>query len=266
LRVALAAAVLAFAVSTPAAMAVDVAPHRALYSMSLGSAKSGSNVVAASGSMVFEWGDTCDGWTIEQRYRLRLQYAESDEVEIASSYITWESKDGLRYRFNERKLKNGDVEEEVRGEAKLDGPGKGGVAEFSRPKRSRMDLAPGVIFPTSHTLEIIERAAAGEQFMAKNVFDGTGEENAVEITAVIGAGQEASAGNGGEIKSPLLERPSWRVRLAFFPAGSSDERPDYELGMRLHDNGISRDMVLDYGDFAVKARLDKLEGLPKPGC
>ncbi len=36
--------------------------------------------------------------------------------------------------------------------------------------------------------------------------------------------------------------------------------------MRLLDNGISRDMVLDYGDFALRAKLGKLEALPKPSC
>src|ERR1044072_667462 len=95
LRAALAAAAV-IALLAPAAIAVDVAPHRALYSMTLGSAKSSSNVVSARGTMVFEWGDTCDGWTIEQRYRLRMQYAESGDVEIASSYVSWEAKDGVR--------------------------------------------------------------------------------------------------------------------------------------------------------------------------
>ena len=40
------------------------------------------------------------------------------------------------------------------------------------------------------------------------------------------------------VQSPLLQRPGWRVRLAFFPADSSVEKPDYELGMLLLDNGV----------------------------
>src|SRR3954451_9511468 len=111
--------------------------------MTLGSTKSNSGVVGASGTMPDEWGDTCDGWTVEQRYRLLMQYAESSEVEITSNYVTWESKDGLRYRFNERKLKNGEVDEEVRGEAQLAGDGKPGTAAFSRPKQQTVDLPAG---------------------------------------------------------------------------------------------------------------------------
>jgi hypothetical protein len=265
LKAASAFAALLLTFSPVAAQAIDIAPHRALYTMTLGTSKSNSGVIGARGTMVYEWGETCDGWTIQQRYRLRMQYAESDEVEISSNYVTWEAKDGLRYRFNERKMRNGEVDEEIRGEARLDGPGKGGVAEFTRPSSSRIDLAPGTIFPTKHTIELIEHAAAGDQFLARNVFDGSGEESSVEITAAIAAEQDASAGSG-PAKSPLLQRPSWRVRLAFFPAGSTSEQPDYELGMRLHDNGVSRDMVLDYSDFAIKARLDEIEALPKPSC
>ena len=32
-------------------------------------------MVDARGTMDYEWGETCDGWTIEQRYRLKMRYA-----------------------------------------------------------------------------------------------------------------------------------------------------------------------------------------------
>ena len=248
------------------AFAVDIAPHRALYSMALGSTKSNSGVVGATGTMTYVWGETCDGWTVEQRYKLRMQYAESSEVEITSNYVTWESKDGLRYRFNERKMRNGEVDEEVRGEASLEGQGKGGTATFSRPKQETVDLPAGTIFPTAHTILILDRAAAGEQFVSKNVFDGASEETAVQVSAFIGQELKPDVSADNAVKSPLLERPSWRIRLAFFSADQKSEKPDYELGMRLYDNGVSRDMLLDYGDFAVKAKLDEIEALPKPNC
>ena len=250
------------------ASAADIAPHRAIYSMALGTAKQNSGVVAATGSMAFEWGETCDGWTVEQRYKLAMHYSEETDVNMVSNFVTWESKDGKHYRFFQRKLKNGEVDEEVRGEAVLDGPGLGGKVEFTKPSQSTLELAPGVIFPTAHTILLIERAAAGEQFVAKKMFDGSSDENAVDVTAVIGGGQSAAAGAAeAPLKSPLLERPSWRMRLAFFPADATpDDKPDYELGMRLLDNGVSRDMVLDYGDFAIRATLDKIEPLPKPNC
>jgi hypothetical protein len=253
--------------SAPPVPAVDISPHRALYSMSLDTAKATSGVVGATGAMVYEWGETCDGWTVEQRFRLRVDYAETDGVDLSSSLVTWESKDGLRYRFNERRLRNGELDEEVRGTAHLDGPGKGGVAEFERPENTTFQLAPGVLFPTMHTIVLINRAFAGDQFVSRNVFDGSTVDNATQITAVIGPKQPPGVSpEPGLPKSPLLDHPSWRVRLAFFPADSKADQPDYELGMRLLDNGVSRDMSLDYSDYVIKAKLDQIEALPKPNC
>jgi hypothetical protein len=250
------------------ALAVDISPHRALYTLNLASTKSSSSVIGATGAMVYEWGETCDGWTVQQRFRLRLEYSEQDNVEVSSTLVTWEAKDGLRYRFNERRLRNGELDEEIKGEAKLDGPERGGSAEFSKPEAADLSLPAGSLFPTAHTVLLIQRALAGDQFVARKVFDGATVENAGQITAVIGP--ELKPGdklNGEKLpKSPLLNRPSWRMRLAFFPAGSKQEQPDYELGMRLLDNGVSQDMTLDYGDYVIRALLDDIEALPRPSC
>ena len=98
----------------PPLAAVEIAPHRALYTMSLGSTAADSGVVGATGAMDYEWGETCDGWTIEQRYRLKMHYAESRDVDVTSTFVTWESKDGLRYRFNQRESRNGALDQEIR--------------------------------------------------------------------------------------------------------------------------------------------------------
>ncbi|HTZ36213.1 MAG TPA: DUF1849 family protein, partial [Stellaceae bacterium] len=97
-------------------------------------------------------------------------------------------------------------------------------------------------------------------------------EGAVLVSAVIGPKIEpkVDAKNASDPKdplnSPILQKPGWRMRLAFFPADPKEEKPDYELGMLLLDNGVSRDMVIDYGDYTIKAKLDTIEPLPKPHC
>jgi hypothetical protein len=232
--------------------------------MSLADSKSDSGVTAAQGTMAYQWGETCEGWTVEQRYRLNLGYAESDDVAIDSNFVTWESKDGLRYRFNQKETRNGTVDQEIRGSASLDGPGQGGTVDFEKPEAQTMKLPPGALFPSAHTILLIQKAMAGESFVSRHVFDGATAEGAVLVSAVIGPKIEPDP----EIakKSPLLNRPGWRVRLAFFPADPKEEKPDYELGMLLLDNGISRAMTIDYGDYTVRAKLDDIEGLGKPHC
>ncbi|HUC09617.1 MAG TPA: cell envelope integrity EipB family protein [Stellaceae bacterium] len=244
--------------------AVEIAPHRALYTMTLGSTSTDSGIVGATGAMDYEWGETCDGWTIEQRYRLRMHYAESRDVDVISTFVTWESKDGLRYRFNQRETRNGELDQEIRGEARLDGPGKGGVAIFTKPQPQTFKLAPGVLFPSAHTILLIDKAEEGRRFVTRHVFDGATDENAVQVSAVIA--NKVTADPVSAKLSPLLDRPGWRIRLAFFPVDANAEEPDYELGMDLLDDGVSRDMVIDYGDYSIRAKLDDIEALGKPSC
>src|SRR5207344_2840275 len=135
--------------------AAEIAPHNALYKMSLSRAGGDAGVTGASGTMAYQWGETCDGWTVEQRYRMKMGYSESPDVSIASNFVTWEAKDGLHYRFNQKEARNGADNEELRGTAKLDGPGKGGTAEFEKPEGKNFELPPGALFPSAHTIFLI---------------------------------------------------------------------------------------------------------------
>jgi hypothetical protein len=120
------------------------------------------------------------------------------------------------------------------------------------------------LFPSAHTILLIDKAHEGENFVSRQVFDGATDENAVQISAAIGV--KITADPAAVKLAPLLQRPGWRVRLAFFPADTAVERPDYELGMRLLDNGVSQDMVIDYGEYAIRAKLDDIEPLSRPNC
>jgi hypothetical protein len=242
---------------------VDVAPHRAVYTVNLSAVKNSSAVVSAHGALQFEWGDSCDGWTVEQRYRLVLVTAQQGEIEIVTNYATWESKDGMSYRFKVRKSKNGKTEADISGQAKLEGPGKGGAASFTQPKKATMDLPPGTIFPTEHTLVLLERAKAGDRIVPRRVFDGATEEGSSDVNALIGRALATGAKN----TEPFMDRPGWHMRMAYFPVEKEDStQPDYEIGLDLQDNGIARTLLLDYNEFTLKGTLEKIELLPKPSC
>jgi len=245
------------------AMAADLAPHRALYTLSLERNDSGSGVTGASGTMAYELGETCDAWPVEQRYRLKMGYSESPDVTIASSLESSEAKNGLRYRFDHKETR-ADEEEKAIGTARLESEDKGGTVEFDDPADKKIKLPPHVLFPTAHTAVLIDKAVSGEKFVSKQIFDGGTPDAPVLVSAVIGAKVEPDPERAK--KNPLLDRPGWRVRLAFFPPDQKVEKPDYEIGMLLLDNGVSLDMVIDYGEYAIRAKLEDIEALPKPGC
>lgn len=247
------------------AVAADIMPHQALYTMRLVRAGGDSGVVAARGAMEYKWGETCDGWTVEQNYRIVMGYADSSsDVAITSNFVTWESRDGLRYRFNQKETKNDATDEEIRGSARLAGPGDGGIATFEKPAGKTFVLSPGTLFPSAHTILLIDRAKAGDNFIARQVFDGTTVSGAALVSAVLGPKIEPDAAEAN--KSPVLNHSGWRMRLAFFPPDETAETPDYELGMLLLDDGVSRDMIIDYGDYAIDAKLVDIRPLAKPHC
>ncbi len=245
--------------ATPSA-AWEIAPHRAIYQLDLASARMGSQVSDVGGQMLFVWEDSCDGWTVEQRYRTNYVFAEGGQVEQRMTYATWESKDGRDFNFSVRNVTGNLTDEEVRGIASFTGEGPGTV-EFRMPENREERLPSGTLFPTAHTLRLLDEAEAGQRFFIAMLFDGTEVDGLNEISAVIGDLQPAVSA-----ENALLERPSWPVQLAFFSLAEPTSEPTYEMSVTLYDNGIVDGMLIDYGDFVVRATLLELEPVEAPDC
>jgi len=249
----------------PTGIAAEIAPHRASYTLSLGASKSSGGVVDLDGAMYIEWQEVCDGWTINQRMRFNMTDSDGERTDNDINFSSWEAKDGLSYQFTLRSLRDGEVDETLRGRAVLDGKGKGGKAVFAEPEGLELDLPPGTLFPTAHTLVLIRMAEKGEQQVARMVFDGATRDGALEVNAIIGP-KGAESGAAPRIAAVVGARPAWHVRMAFFKTDDRGGEPEYETGLRLQDNGVGRDYTFEYPEFAIKSRLDLLEALPKPKC
>ena len=142
----------------------------------------------------------------------------------------------------------------------LSARGEVGEAVFTQPEPMTIVLPRGTMFPTEHTLLLIRSAESGERFLTRQVFDGGEVEGPSEVTAAIGQPSPAAAG-----AKPVLARRGWPLRLAFYKPDAPGSEPDYEVGMRLLDNGVAEAMTLDYGDMVVRAKLREIEEL-KPTC
>lgn len=262
-------AVLFLALSTFAShaetpVAVKIAPHRAIYTMSLAKVKNGSPVRGATGTMLFDWSDSCEGWAIQQHMKLHFTYSETEEADISSSVVTWEAKDGKKYKFNVRRLSDGQEDESFKGGASLGE--KGGAAVYVVPKdRKEEALAADTLFPSAHTKLILEKAIAGEKLFTRPVFDGSDEEGLAYVSAFVGSKIEKiqeTEMNPALRKLPLLNEPAWPVRLAFYKPQDQTGQPDYEMDIVLQANGVARSMVIDYGDFSVEGVLASIEPSP----
>lgn len=244
----------------------QIVSHRAAYSLSLGAARANSGITAVEGAMVFDWQEVCEGWTLNQRMTFRIFDSDGQTIENDISFSSFEARGNGPYRFSVRTSVDNEVTEQLRGRAELGSEGRGGRAVFSEPDGETVELPPGTVFPTEHTRLLIERAAAGDRQMGRMVFDGATLDGAFDTNAVMSQPLTTEPPRGPNIDASLLGGRSWRVRIAYFKTGDSASEPDYELSMRLFENGVGADFLFEYGEFSIRARLDRLEALPRPRC
>ena len=247
------------------AEAAGFLPHRAVYELSLAKSRSGSAMARATGRLEFEWEDVCTGWTVSQRTKVQIATSEGETISFGWSLSALESRDGRSYRFFIRRINPDGSDEEVRGEARFPAPGARGVAVFDAPESRRVTLAKGTLFPTAHSLALMEAAAKGELPLWRTMFEGSGDDGRFGVNAVLREALAEDAPKGFE--SPLLrDQESWRLRLAYFGMDDTVSEPEHEQTLRLYANGIVDEMLLDYGSFALRADLSVLEALPPLDC
>lgn len=251
--------------AAPAEAAFELAPHRAIYGVSLASAKSGSGIATVKGEMFADWSESCEGWTLDHRTRLDVAFAPGGVIRLTSAVATWESRDGLDYRFTVRNSANGRVTGRIEGHATLAAPGRAGQVVYDVPAGRTDTLPAGTVFPTRHSVRVLEAAATAPTMISMPVFDGLTLDGAFFISAVLGR-PRAPAKKPRAALAALEGRLSWPLRMAFFPVAGQDAEPRHEIGMVMYDNGVGEDLLIDFGDFAVRARLIRLEMSERPSC
>ena len=248
------------------ALVQRLAPHKALYEVSMIESKSGTQLIDVSGKMLYEWQPSCEGWVSNHRFNLTYEYADSPPHEVISDFSNFERFDGSLLNFTSQRKKQGTVYEEIRGHAEKTIEPDEGSAIYKLPKGLVYDLPSSTFFPVAHTLEILKAAEQGKRFFSATIFDGSDEEGPIEVNAFIGkekmADPKMPSGEKESIDKKLIEEAVHKVRLAFFPLNKSNAEPEYEMSLLFQKNGIITDMIIEYDDFSVSQKLVALEALP----
>jgi hypothetical protein len=137
------------------------------------------------------------------------------------------------------------------------------VARYTRPEVHTIKLPKGTLFPTAHTLRLIDAARKGGKILSRPLFDGQGDEGPFDTSAQIGRplAQPVAA-----LASPLLGSPVWPMRMAFFPIGSTDPLPEFEMSLSYHANGVAEDIEQIFKTFSLRGKLETIEMLPHGKC
>ena len=248
------------------AMAIQLSPHRATYAVSLDATKSGTRINGAEGRIVYEMrGSACAGYSVQLRQDTQLA-TEGGRVNSAVSTATWEDGDGKSYRFRVSNRINGETTEEADGVAER----KDGALTVTatKPEAQTVTLGGNVLLPTQHVLRLIGSAESGEAIVEAPVFDGSPDAKKVYDTLAV-IGRETRDAKGLEeaaTAGDLAGRARFPVTISYYERGGSNETPDYVISFDMFDNGVSRKLKLDYGEFALNGALISYESLPKEEC
>jgi len=254
---------LLFLLATAPAMAAGVSPHTARYAIALASVSGSNNVAGASGEMNLDWTDVCDGWATELDLRVQLFNPEGEEMRFGTAATSWESKDGRRYRFFVRERATFAPSRDLKGTAVL-GESLSGEARFTQPEAVTVSLPKGTLFPTAHSLAVLDAAKAGGVFFFAPIFDGSEDsEDALLVSS-------ASIVGPFEEQEPRLAALDglkyYKISLAFFEASDQGELPTHEVQLRLYENGVVDRQLFDYGDFVLSGDLTQLTYHSSPRC
>jgi EipB-like len=243
-----------------------LASHRAVYELSLDKAAGSKAPAQARGRIVFDFTASCEGYIQNFRQITELQPAEGATKLSDMISATYEALDAGDYRFKvETKVDSG-AKEEVDGKARKAKDARIAV-DLTRPKRGHLDLDGPAFFPSEHLLRIIKAALAGESLIEARVYDGTGDgDKAFDTLTVIGKPIEAPAAEKAAQADGLKGMKRWRVAVSYFETGKRDGQPLYVLSFDLYENGVSRALTLDYGDFTLKGDMKELALQPAVNC
>ena len=258
--------------ATPASLqgvvdTIPLASHRAVYDLSLLKAVGTKSPTGARGRIAFDFsGSACDGYVQNFRQLTELQPAEGPTRISDMHSATFEDGGGKSFSFKMETIVDDEPSDQVDGRAERLKRGAVGV-DLVKPKPEQLAFGHDVLFPTEHIKYILAAAIAGENTLEVRVYDGsdTGEK-IYDTTTFIGHPIDAPAPEAAA-QIPMLEHMRrWPVTISYFDDGRKDEAPNYTLSFDLYENGISRALRLDYGDFVLAGEMKSLKLLPTPPC
>jgi hypothetical protein len=254
--------------------AVFLAPHRAVYDLTLIKSRGTRGIDGMTGRIVYDFsGNACAGYTLDFR---QVSDMESGAGKTAISDLrstTWEGGNADKFRFNSESRVNDQHASIVDGHAvRTDNALR---VSLSKPSPKSVDMPAGAVFPAEHMRRVIAAARTGKQILEFPVYDGS--DNGLKLYDTLTViGREIPPGaeppHDAAANVPALAKLArWPVTISYFVRESEAEQqtheqtPVYAISFELYENGISRALKLYYSDFTLSGTMTALTlKEPKP--
>jgi hypothetical protein len=275
LPLAMAVSVIAF-VTAGQAQAANAAflSHQALYELSLLKSRGQNSVNSARGRILYSFtGSACEGYTSEFRQVSEMDSGE-DKVTLSDLRSTsWEDAAGKTYRFKIDSRMNDVDTGPVDGVAERVGDHI--TVKLKQPQVKTFDLDGSTVFPTEQIQHIIAAAKEGKTVLEQTVYDGSDNgEKVFNTLAIIGqpirGDQTISSPDPSTEADAMKSTTRWPVTVSYFDRDAKpadgEQTPLYAMSFELFENGVSRQLVLDYNDFVISGALGKFNVKDSKPC
>lgn len=254
-----------------AASAVTLASHRAIYDLTVSKMNGNSGYSNIEGKLAYELtGSTCEGWAVNYRIANRYVEAEKGSRILDTQLTTWESGDGLEMNLSQKQFVDNSLDSEERLVVKRPKAGVEANGTMTLPKELEFKVLPEALFPSTHQAHILEVAKQGLNRDVSLVFDGSDGEKMYKAITFIG--KKRSPGSfvldqsNPQTKS-VRNLPSWPMTVSYYPADDDQAAtPVYQASFNVYENGVSTDLLMDYGNYVLKGTLTKLDLLKSAPC
>jgi len=248
---------------------IELAPHRAVYDLKLSQARGNRPVESVRGRILYDFsGSRCEGYALQFRQVSEIDLGEGKTLTTDLRATTWEEGAANSFRFKSENFINQNLADTVDGNALRRYAGVS--IALTKPGNKKFDIEPTIIFPTDHMRRIIEAALEGKTILELPVYDGseTGEKIYDTLTVI---GQEIAPEKrpddaAGRTDS-LSRLKRWPVSISYFDRSkkTGEQTPVYSIKFEVYENGISRNLSLDYNDFVIAGEMTSIEiGNAKP--
>ncbi|KAB2849221.1 MAG: cell envelope integrity EipB family protein [Hyphomicrobiaceae bacterium] len=245
--------------------AVKLVPHRAVYEIRLGETRQGTAVTEIGGRMVFEiTGSDCEGYTQNMRFVLQMSNRDGSTTLTDMRSSSWEDAQARRYRFNVSNYKDQVLEDATNGTAVIEENKDGIRIDLQKPRKAEVKIDGRIVFPVLHSRMLIAAAREKKSSLEIDIYDGSDKGEKVYATsALIGKERKGVGSEASSIKNAdqLKDLASWPMTISYFDKSKdkTDVLPVYEISFLFLENGVSDNLLIDYGEFSIKGRMTSIE-------
>ncbi|MDE2385076.1 MAG: DUF1849 family protein [Alphaproteobacteria bacterium] len=253
------------------APAAGLVAYRALYSFEPARVDSSTGPVPVDGAIAYEVsGSECAGYTVATRIGNRFVQDQQGEKLMDLQSTTFETADGLEFQLDQTQYVNKTVADQARISVKRPSPGQVAHGEIKDGKGTQFAVGPEVIFPTAHEKKLLAAAAKGETRDETLIYDGSDGANYFRAITFIGKKREAGSyapDTANAEAKPLQGLASWPFSIGYYAtADKGSDAPVFQASFNMYENGVTTELLFDYGTYAMRGRLQKLEMLPDEAC